>query len=112
MSAIRYEFEVRVYVPGQARSSFGRTSEIAGSGVTVVSPMELAPGEAVELEMADSVLQGDVVCSQAHGSLFCTLIQIRRVSLGATELSRILQRVLLKALPELPGLESLEPEFD
>lgn len=112
MSAIRFQFEVRVNVPSQARSTFGRVSEIAGSAITLVSPMELVRGEAVEMEMADSVLHGEVLCSKPDGSWFQTRIEMRRVALGATELSRVLQRLLLKALPELPGLGSPEPGLD
>ena len=112
MTAIRFQFEVRVNVPSQARSTFGRVSEIVGSAITLVSPMELVPGEAVELEMADSILHGDVLCSKPHGSSFQTWIEMRRVVVGTTELSRILQRVLLKALPELPGLGSPDPDLD
>jgi hypothetical protein len=112
MTAIRFQFEVRVNVPGRARSTFGRVSEIVGSAITLVSPTELVPGEAVELEMADSVLYGEVLSSEPHGSSFQTGIEMRRVAVGATELSRILKRVLLKAVPELPGLGSPEPDLD
>ena len=63
----------------------------------------------VELEMADSTLYGQVVYSHNESQLFRTGIEASRVLLGGTELSSILQRVLLDTLPEMPGLETAPP---
>jgi hypothetical protein len=111
------QFETRVTVLSNERhSALGRVTDISNSGISVDLPFQLAAGDLVELEMADSTLYGQVVYSNAvysnaaysnkDSSLFRTGIEASRVLLGGTELSSILQRVLLEALPEMPGLET------
>jgi hypothetical protein len=105
----KVQFETRVTVLGdQRQSAFARVSDISNSGICVDLPFQLESGEIVELEMADSTLYGLVVYSIPDSSLFRTGIEASRVLLGATNLSGILQRVLLEALPEMPGLTPLE----
>ena len=112
MSATKFEFEVRVTIRGHNRSILSRASEIGPSGIIVPLPHELQPGEQVELAMADSTLYGHVVHSRPKPPSFQSLIEVERVTLGSTELSRILQRVLLDKLPEIKGVVSMETEPD
>lgn len=74
--------------------------------------MQLATGDAVQLEMADSVITGRVVHSSAAESGFRTGIEVIKVTLGATDLSYLLQRTLLEVLPATPGLEPAEARWD
>jgi hypothetical protein len=77
----------------------------------VVLPFRLTAGDLVELELADSTLYGHVVYSHPDNSSFRTGIEASRVLLGATNLSGILQRVLMEAVPETPGLVPFEAHF-
>jgi hypothetical protein len=103
----KVQFETRVTVLGDQRhSALGRVTDISNSGISVELPFQLAEGDLVELEMADSTVYGQVVYSNHESPLFRTGIEASRVLLGGTELSSILQRVLLETLPEMPGLET------
>jgi hypothetical protein len=102
-------FEARVTAAGDQRySAVARVSDISNSGISVGLPFQLAAGEMVEIEIADSTLYGHVIYSQPDNLLFRTGIEASRVVLGATGLSTILQRVLSQALPDMPGLEPVE----
>jgi hypothetical protein len=106
------QFETRVTVLGDQRhSALARVTDISNSGISVDLPFQTVAGDLVELEMADSTLYGQVVYSNVvysnkESSLFRTGIEASRVLLGGTELSSILQRVLMDAVPEMPGLET------
>ncbi len=103
----KVQFETRVTVLGdQRQSALGRVTDISKSGISVDLPLQLDAGDMVELEMADSTLYGQVVYSNPEISSFHTGVEASRVLLGGTELSNILQRVLLETSPEMPGLET------
>ena len=89
-------------------SACGMVSDISEAGICVAIPLQLAPGDLVQLEMADSVLRGHVVYSRSESSLFRTGIEVERVRLGATEISQLLQRTLSEAMPGAPGLDRSE----
>jgi len=101
----RYEvrFETKVTATGQA--ALGRVSNISSSGISVDLPFQLAAGEAVQLEMADSTIYGHVIYSQPLDEAFRTGIHASRVALGGTSLSSLLQKTLLESMPLVPGLE-------
>jgi hypothetical protein len=102
----RVHFEAKVATLGtQERCAWGRVSDISKSGMSVALPFELAPGEPIQLDMADSAVYGHVVYTRAESSLFRTGIEVERVLLGSTDLSMILQRALQDVMPETPGLE-------
>ena len=99
-------FEAKVTsLTSRAHSSMGRVSDLSKSGISVVLPLELAPGESVQLEMADSLVVGRVIYSNAESSLFRVGIEVERVELGASSLANLLQRTLMQEMPGLPGLE-------
>jgi hypothetical protein len=103
----RYEvqFETKVTVLGDhGHSAFGRISDISKTGISVSLPFQLAEGDMVEMEMADSTLYGQVVYANPEYSSFRTGIEASRVLLGTTDLSSILQKVLMEKMPLIPGL--------
>jgi hypothetical protein len=107
------QFEARVTaVFDRERSALARVLDISNSGVSVGLPLQLAPGEMVEIEIADSTLYGHVIYSQPDDSLFRTGIEAIRVVLGPTDLSNLLQRILMEATPGIPGLEPTGVHFD
>jgi len=75
----------------------------------MVLPFQMAAGDLVELEMADSTLYGNVIYSNPDdNSSFRTGIEASRALLGMTDLSSILQRVPMEAVPKMPGLSPSE----
>jgi len=72
----------------------GRVYDISKAGICAVLPRQLAPGDLVELEMADSLLFGHVIFCNPQSAEFRTGIEVERVLLGDTDLSRILQNLL------------------
>jgi hypothetical protein len=79
----------------------GLVHDISTSGICAILPLQLAPGDQVKLEMADSLLFGHVIfCNQESGE-FRTGIEVERVLLGDTDLSHVLQSVLVTHLPAL-----------
>ncbi len=106
------QYEARVTKRGQRESTRGRVLDISQSGMSLDLPIQLEPGDAVQLEMADSVVTARVAHSTPEGSSYRTGIEVIRVTLGATDLSYLLQRTLLDVLPATPGLETVEARWD
>ena len=87
-----------------ARSGHGQLANISNSGVCVKAPFELAEGDIVQLEIADSNLFGFVVHASLEGTTFRVGIEVQRVLIGGSDLARVLQVALLRALPTVPGV--------
>ena len=103
----RHVIDMEVYVTRlthPAWSGHGHVADISNSGVCIKTPFELAAGDIVRLEMADSNLFGFVVHASPEGDAFRAGIEIQRVLIGGTDLSRILQTALRQALPDVPGV--------
>ena len=98
------QFEARVTkLNRRTEPANGMVADISHSGVSVVTPMELTPGDSVELEMADSVLSGRVVYSRPDNLQFRAGITVDQIRLGGTGLSHLLEVTLNEA--GVPGLE-------
>jgi PilZ domain len=82
----------------------GRMSDISKSGLSVVLPIHFAPGALVKMDFADSTLFGYVVHSNPQEGAFRTGIEVERVLLGGTDLSRLLHAILKQEMPEVPGV--------
>jgi hypothetical protein len=104
----RVQFETRVTNLQTKQSGLGRTCDISESGISVVQPLQLAVGDFVELEMADSTLAGRVAHSNPEGTDFRVGIEVQRVHLGDSDLSSLLQQTLWDTMPTLPGVEYAE----
>jgi hypothetical protein len=63
----------------RGQSAVGRVSNISNSGISVALPFQLAAGEMVEIEIADSTLYGHVIYSRPDGALIRTGIEASRV---------------------------------
>jgi hypothetical protein len=103
------DFEVQVTDlrdPDHAVS--GRVRDISQSGICAMLPLSFTPGSSIRLKMADSVVFGHVVYSNAEGAVYRTGIEVAQVLLGGTDLSRILQRTLRETAPGTLGLEPPE----
>ena len=99
------ELEVRVTdLAKPARSGAGRMTDISVTGMGVAVPFELAEGDIVQLDVDDSFLYGIVVHARADGSRYVAGVEIQRVLIGGSDMSRILQRALQDMLPQVPGV--------
>jgi hypothetical protein len=97
-----------------ARSGHGQLADISNSGVCVKAPFELAEGDIVQLEIADSNLFGFVVHASLErsafragvpeGTTFRVGIEVQRVLIGGTDLSRVLHLALRRSLSSVPGV--------
>lgn len=109
---VTVQFEAKVTKLSEVeQSTYGRVSDISNSGLSVVIPIQLAPGDLIRLEMADSVLNGHVIYSKTEGCLFRTGIEVEQVLLGDTGLSQLLQRTLRETMSGAPGLEPSETQI-
>ena len=86
------------------RAGDGRMTDISGSGMGVVVPFELKPGDILQLDVDDSRLFGFVVHAAPEADGYRVGIELQRVLIGGTDLSRLLHQTLQSALPELPGV--------
>jgi hypothetical protein len=105
---VKVQFEAIVKNVSTGLTASGTVSDISPSGICVAMPIQLATGELITLEMADSLLSGSVAYSESENSEFRTVIEIKKVSLGTTDLSHLLQRILIDTIPCTPGLEYSE----
>jgi hypothetical protein len=87
-----------------AWSGHGQLTDISKSGICVTAPFELAEGDVVRLEIADSNLYGFVVHANLEGTKFRAGIEIQRVLMGGSDLSRVLHLTLRQLLPAVPGV--------
>ena len=102
-------FEAKVTnLRAREKASWGRVCDMSKSGITVVPPLQFAPADLVQLEMADSVLLGCVVYSIPEDSQFRTGIVVQRVQLGDSDVSNLLQETLRETIPSTPGVEHSE----
>ena len=99
-------FEAKVTdLTTREQACLGRVSDISKSGISVILPIRLATGDSVQL---DSILAGRVVYSNPEETLFRIGIEVDRIHLGDSDLSDLLQRTLMDAMPGMPGLEPTE----
>ncbi len=84
----------------ESRTGAGQVCDISKSGICATLPIDLAPGSAVRLEIADSTLFGHVVYSKPDGARFRIGIEVVRVLWGGTDHSRLLQSTLDRAMKE------------
>ncbi len=81
------------------QSVAGRLADVSKSGLCLILPCELRPGEPVKLQVADSTLFGYVAYSTWKRQAFRTGVEAERVLLGGTDLAQLLQAVLQDTMP-------------
>jgi len=86
----------------------GRISDLSKSGLSVILPVHFAPRSLVKLDFADSTLFGYVVHSIPQEEAFRTGIEVERVLLGGTDLSRLLHNLLKQEMPHVSGLAEVK----
>jgi hypothetical protein len=88
-----------------AQTGNGRMTDISESGMGIVIPFALSPGDVVQLDVEDSRLFGFVVHVglEENRNHYRAGIELQRVLIGSSDLSRVLNLALKQALPELAG---------
>jgi PilZ domain len=86
------------------RYAHGRMTDLSNNGMAVLVPLELAEGDIVQLQIGDSTLFGFVVHSAREGDSFRAGIELQRVLIGGSDLSKVLYGALRQVMPELPGV--------
>lgn len=85
-------------------TGLGRMTDISESGMGVAAPFALAAGDIVQIDVDDSRLFGFVVHASLERNEYRAGIELQRVLIGGSDLSRVLHLALRRALPELPGV--------
>ncbi len=105
------QFETKVTnLKMRQQSCLGRICNISESGISVIQPLQLAPDDLLQLEMADSVAVGRVVYSNPEGAQFRIGIELQQIQIGNSDLSNLLRRTLLETMPGVPGVEYAETD--
>jgi hypothetical protein len=86
------------------RTGSGQMNDISESGMSVTVPFQLAAGDIVQIDVADSRLFGFVTHARPDGPACRAGIELQRVLMGGSDVSRVLHLALRRALPELPGV--------
>lgn len=86
------------------RAADGQMTDISESGMGLTVPFELAAGDIVQLELEDSRLYGIVVHASQGTAPYRAGVELQRVLIGGSDLSRVLHRTLRQVLPDLPGV--------
>ena len=90
------------------QASLSRVCDMSKAGISAILPLQFAPADLVQLEVADSVLLGRVVYSNPEGSQFHIGIEVHKVKLGDSDVSNLLQETLRETMPSTPGVEYSE----
>jgi hypothetical protein len=78
--------------------------DVSESGMRMRLPLQLAPGAIVKVKVGDSSLFGEVIHSTQHDCACEIGVEIIRVLIGESDLSRLVNAILTEALPYTPGL--------
>jgi hypothetical protein len=86
------------------RYGCGHLTGLSDTGMSIQVPLELAPGDIVQLQVGDSTLFGFVMHSAREADSFRAGIELQRVLIGGSDLSQTLCHALRQVLPALPGV--------
>jgi hypothetical protein len=81
----------------------GRIVNVSQSGICACLSMRLAVGATVKVEVEDCRLFGHVIYSDEKPG-FRTGIEIVRVLIGESDLSRLVNAILAETMPATPGV--------
>jgi hypothetical protein len=104
----RYPADFEVWVTDMqnlGHSACGTMQDISNSGISVITPLKLNPGDIVRMDVGDSVLFGYVTNARAVlGSVnpdWRCGIEVQRVLMGESALSNLLEQALREQMPAL-----------
>jgi hypothetical protein len=85
------------------RVASGQVVNLSRDGACAILSMRLEPDTIVKLEIDDCTMFGHVTYCEDEPA-FRTGIEIVRVLIGESDLSRLLNVILLETMPETPGV--------
>jgi hypothetical protein len=85
------------------RVASGQIVNVSQSGVCANLSLRFAPGAIVKAQTGDCVLFGQVAYCNGEQP-FRTGIEVVRVLIGGSDLSRLVNAILAESMPALPGL--------
>jgi len=85
------------------RIASGEIVDVSESGVCASLSRRFAPGAIVKSQIGDSVLFGHVIYCDGEQS-FRTGIEVVRVLIGESDLSRLVNSILAETMPATPGI--------
>ena len=83
-----------------------RIVDISESGLCALAPLRFGAGAIVKVQIGDCTLFGHVSYCDAEGPSFRTGIEVVRVLIGESNLSRLLNSILAEAMPSTPGVRA------
>ncbi len=91
------------------RSASGRIADISEAGICAELPLRFDINVPVKVQMGDCTLFGHVTHCTEHnpepGRSFRTGIEVARVLVGQSDLSRLIKAVLAESMPAMPGVK-------
>jgi hypothetical protein len=102
----RYQTNLAVTVTDIAapdRVASGQIVNVSQSGICACLSMRLAVGAAVKVQIEDCKLFGHVTYCDEEPA-FRTGIEIVRVLIGESDLSRLVNAILAETMPKIPGV--------
>src|SRR5277367_5359230 len=104
----RYQTNLAVTVTDIAnpdRIASGQIVNLSQSGACAYLSLRLAPGAIVKIQIGDCALFGHVTYCDEEPA-FRTGIEIVRVLIGESDLSRLVNAILVDTIPSTPGVLS------
>jgi hypothetical protein len=93
-------------VPGHSMRA--RAVDLSESGLCLIVPEALKIGSIIEVKIEDCTLFGHVIYCQAEAPSFRAGIEVVRVLIGESDLSRLIHRVLAESMPNKPGINAID----
>jgi hypothetical protein len=90
----------------QNHAAPGRIVDISQAGVCALLSLELATGAIVKVQIGDSALFGQVTYCNREGESLRTGIEVVRVLIGESDLSRVVNAMLAELMPSTPGIRA------
>ena len=88
------------------RVASGRIVNVSQSGICASLSMQLAVGATVKVQIHDCKLFGHIIYCDEEPA-FQTGIEIVRVLIGESDLSRLVRAILTEAMPNTPGVVAI-----
>ena len=103
------DLQIRVMGLDEGPEAEGTVVDMSTAGICALLPDELEVGSLVKLELADTVLYGQIAYANEEDGSFRTGISVERVLVQASDLSHIM-KALLDETQEMPR-QLLLPEI-
>lgn len=98
---------VTVLTEPQARMD-ARVKNASGRGLGLLTPVTIAPGAAIRIELEDAIVLGEAIYSRADGDGHFIGVELDQVLVGLTELGRNLAALAPEFIVPPSGLDKIQ----